>query len=916
MTKRKLSVAASAWLLVALTPWLAQGQTKRVLVVGDSWAQQSSSRWQGQFNGNGWSAYGAVNSGVAGMTAALLNTPSFLSSQISSPLAANPTIDMVHLSIGGNDFLGSWKASDDPGTAAAKFASIQANVQGIVNHILAIRPDLQVTISSYDYLNFVDNVNPFGNSQNQANFLLWNNMGLPTAGQLNRALFGDAGGGMEDYKEGVSSGNSRVHYYSIQGFNQIAGGGWGGLYGIDFPTPTNRMGNSGQDAIHLNSAGYDLWIDNGFNNIYNNLFAGPGVSTNPGNGGTLSVGNVLVGQAGSVNASAINTGLPGSRLAVTFGAATGEFSGGSGVRYSFVDQGAGGDNLLQNYTYTPTTRGADSQGITITTSAGNRSFTLAGTGVAPVNQVATADAGPTRIGTTGSASVTVTNVGDGNLSGQGAASNLQGSVGAAVGTSEFSGGGVGISLGDGANQAVAFAYAPTDRGLDSASVTVAFSNGNTNGTNTAQNVGVSISGRGVGPDFQISNSLFNFGNVAVGSTGNLTGSVTNASTDFNGGNVNLTNLTLLSASITGLDAGMFSLNSFTPGSVLGQSGALPFSIDFNPTGGAGTRNAVLTFYTDQGAPFGASGQSFSVNLTGEGTSAGPTLSVSSTENSHLVNFDAAGNPSVFGTAPNLIRPFDVTHDAAGNRYVAEAALNRIVKYDSAGVATVFADIGDGLIIPVAVTADGGGNLFVANYLNNTVVRLDAGGNPTLYSDAARGIDRPIGIAVNGAGEVFVAEVDNRVILKLDGAGNATVFADAADGLFSPVGIAFDDAGNLFVADAVISKIFKFDSAGNGSVFADIGDGVFFPVGLAFDPDSNLFVSNYVSDQIIKLSPLGVGSLFADAADGIDGPWGLDMLGSLGFSLEAGLRVAAVPEASSLALALCSSFCFIVLWRRR
>jgi hypothetical protein len=78
----------------------------------------------------------------------------------------NPTVDVVMLSIGGNDVLagrldGGWYKDMDldvPGSEAALFAQIEANSFQIIDAAKAVRPDVEVLISSYDYPNF--NISP------------------------------------------------------------------------------------------------------------------------------------------------------------------------------------------------------------------------------------------------------------------------------------------------------------------------------------------------------------------------------------------------------------------------------------------------------------------------------------------------------------------------------------------------------------------------------------------------------------------------------------------------------------------------------------------------------------------------------------------------------------------------------------
>jgi hypothetical protein len=74
----------------------------------------------------------------------------------------NPTIETVILSIGGNDVLaaksgGGWYKDMDldvAGSEAALFQTIRDNTFVIIDEILAVHPDVEILISSYDYPNF------------------------------------------------------------------------------------------------------------------------------------------------------------------------------------------------------------------------------------------------------------------------------------------------------------------------------------------------------------------------------------------------------------------------------------------------------------------------------------------------------------------------------------------------------------------------------------------------------------------------------------------------------------------------------------------------------------------------------------------------------------------------------------------
>ncbi len=136
---------------LALTTSSAEAQERRILLVGDSWVDQAFAA--GAFDialqneGLGrYSSEGAVTA-IGGTTAAQWATAPFLA-LIDSELAAYPTIDIVHLSVGGNDFLGA-----PPGTdLVALTLQILADIDAIVAHIHGIDPSIKVVIANYDYV--------------------------------------------------------------------------------------------------------------------------------------------------------------------------------------------------------------------------------------------------------------------------------------------------------------------------------------------------------------------------------------------------------------------------------------------------------------------------------------------------------------------------------------------------------------------------------------------------------------------------------------------------------------------------------------------------------------------------------------------------------------------------------------------
>ncbi len=339
--------------------------------------------------------------------------------------------------------------------------------------------------------------------------------------------------------------------------------------------------------------------------------AAPTISAN-----SVNFGNVLVGSSKNSNITVTNTGGSGSTLTGTIYAAP------SGTEFS-PSTGTVGFSLGQNqsqsrtFTYAPTQRGYDAANVSINSNDANITRTLQGTGVAAVNQVTSNNISTTRIGTTNTGTISIKNIGDGNLSGLGETSNLRGTVLAPTGSSAISGNGVNVSLTDGSTQTLSYQYTPTTRGTDSASVQINFANGNTNGSNTSQSMTTNFSALAVSPEYVSSvapGSVIDFGVVEAYSSNQYVLRIQNLTPDADLGN--LTNLTLLSATISGIDSSYFSIQNFTPHTVLGKNAYIDLIITAtNPEWRFHYRNATLTILTDQNAAFGSAGQSFTYTLT-------------------------------------------------------------------------------------------------------------------------------------------------------------------------------------------------------------------------------------------------------------------------------------------------------------
>ena len=153
----------------------------KVLIAGDSWAQYMSDdgthneifdkfghsdmlllgKSLGSNPGSGYSGNEyAISGSEAREWSDRVNYPWI--DNVINEITANPSIETVILSIGGNDILaaksgGGWYKDMDldvAGSEAALLQTIKDDSFVIINDILAVHPNVEVLISSYDYPNF------------------------------------------------------------------------------------------------------------------------------------------------------------------------------------------------------------------------------------------------------------------------------------------------------------------------------------------------------------------------------------------------------------------------------------------------------------------------------------------------------------------------------------------------------------------------------------------------------------------------------------------------------------------------------------------------------------------------------------------------------------------------------------------
>mgnify|MGYP000950553116 CR=1 FL=1 len=128
----------------------------RILLAGDSWSalMQAFDSYQTvlpEFPGCGDYRSLGFRTAIVGMRASEFVEPGMLAT-VAEELALHPTIDIVHLSLGGNDILyGTWRPDMTPAEQQAVFDSVTAHIETAVNFILAVRPGIRVGLCGYTF---------------------------------------------------------------------------------------------------------------------------------------------------------------------------------------------------------------------------------------------------------------------------------------------------------------------------------------------------------------------------------------------------------------------------------------------------------------------------------------------------------------------------------------------------------------------------------------------------------------------------------------------------------------------------------------------------------------------------------------------------------------------------------------------
>ncbi|MBL0339823.1 MAG: T9SS type A sorting domain-containing protein [Bacteroidetes bacterium] len=280
MKKMLLLVICFGFISLKSKAQCSETDVTRVMLIGDSWANfiGLDNAINNSFEKWGHSNYKYfTNATLAenGTTTEDFLDPARLA-EIQNQLNANPDIDLVHLSIGGNDVLNAWDVTFSQAQTDSLLDSVYAHIVTIIDFIKIARPGIRILWSGYAYPNFGEIIQELAPFQSSHPFYgTWQGMGFPTFTQLNGIL--------NTYSvsmDTLAANDPQVEFVRAAGIMQYTFGQTtalsvppGGTYAPytvpmpdgypDYPSPKNSMRTYVifRDCFHLSPQGYNDFLE-------------------------------------------------------------------------------------------------------------------------------------------------------------------------------------------------------------------------------------------------------------------------------------------------------------------------------------------------------------------------------------------------------------------------------------------------------------------------------------------------------------------------------------------------------------------------------------------------------------------------------------------------------------------------------
>jgi len=224
---------------------------------------------------------------------------------------------------------------------------------------------------------------------------------------------------------------------------------------------------------------------------------------------------------------------------------------------------------------------------------------------------------------------------------------------------------------------------------------------------------------------------------------------------------------------------------------------------FSATGANETIGAALAFAKNPGS----AALTALYSLPSGTTPFVPTLSAQPNDFSLAINYSGA----------ELLSPYGIAIDAAGNAWVSNEAGSSVVKlpHPAASFNTSTYTGNGSILAPRGLSIDRSGNVWIANTGANNVVELSGSGvvlSGTGYSGG--GLSAPVAIANDSAGNAWVANLNGNSLTELGPSGTASGASPitGSGALAAPDAVAVDTTGRVLVANAGSGTMCIFSNA--------------------------------------------------------------------------------------------------------
>jgi lysophospholipase L1-like esterase len=306
-----------------ITAQCVEAPTPKVLLVGDSWAffMNADQTFNNALKNWGHSNYKFVSNTVVSENGA--EAPDFMTTtkqtEIQNLINQNPSIEVIHLSIGGNDMMGDWKVSMSAGALDTLGQKVQANIDSVIRFLKSTKPGIRVVWGGYTYPNFGEVINTSPLSSSHPFFQTWQDMEFPSFIEINNLL-----NRFSDTVASKAAADPQLDFVNATGLMQYTFGQTsplgvppGGTYAPmslplplgdpNYPSPATSMRDYfvTKDCFHLSAPGYLALIEYNIQKFYHKLFMDDFYALSESNnqtGSVSSTGNIstslLVGESG------------------------------------------------------------------------------------------------------------------------------------------------------------------------------------------------------------------------------------------------------------------------------------------------------------------------------------------------------------------------------------------------------------------------------------------------------------------------------------------------------------------------------------------------------------------------------------------------------------------------------------------